>query len=354
MKARGNFEQKQHVNLSEEAYEILEQARHDFGENLTGFLNHVFDQYYPYADASIGQALRKREQELLQAVQSKNDTAHLEALLPIFHRQWEQELKQKAKSYPKGIAVKIRLQNKNYARLYETENKKIEYLEEELSYYNRPSDYFKAVLEEFARKTPLEREKIYFWDDIESVTQCIDAKYRIKIETSSGTFVVKPYKILYDKEQQFHYLTGLSSADEKTWNCASFRISRMHGRFKTIASKSGSLTQNEKKQMEVRIQSSGVQFLIGEPKEIVIALSKGGEFKYQTQLHLRPKAQSISKETDETMGGHRYTFYCTERQAYSYFFKFGKEAKVISPPELRKSFQKEYEKAEAVYQQKTM
>lgn len=354
MKPIGNFEQKQHINLSEEANEILEQTRCDFGENLTGFFNHVFAKYYAYADASIGQALRKRKQQLVQAVGCEKEKAHLEALLPIFHKQWEDELKKKAKSYPKKIARKIRLQNENYARLYPTEGKEIYYLEEELKYYNnRPSEYFKAVLEEFARKSPLEREKIFFRDDINKLEKCIQEKRLIKVETSAGTFKVRPYKILCDKEQQFHYLTGYSQKiGEKEWNCASFRISRMHGRFKPMLSESGRINKTEEEQIKNRIHSSGVQFLIAEPKEIIIALTKQGEENYKKQIHLRPRAEKISDELDEITGGHRYTFYCTEAQARFYFFKFGKDAKVISPPKLQQRFREDYEAAQAIYQRK--
>ena len=36
-----------------------------------------------------------------------------------------------------------------------------------------------------------------------------------------------------------------------------------------------------------------------------------------------------------------YTFDCTTRQAFKYFYSFGKEAEIISPDSLRDKFKKE-------------
>ena len=59
---------------------------------------------------------------------------------------------------------------------------------------------------------------------------------------------------------------------------------------------------------------------------------------------MRPRIYTINKEDK-----HVYTFRCTEIQAINYFFKFGWDANVISPIELREKMKSRYYKSFKTY-----
>ena len=95
--------------------------------------------------------------------------------------------------------------------------------------------------------------------------------------------------------------------------------------------------------MEDTIQKRGVQFLLSEDDTISVRLTEKGVEMYHRQIHLRPSAPKIE--------GDIYIFSCSLSQAEFYFFKFGAEAEMISPPELVEIFRNKYEKAYKLYQQ---
>jgi len=61
-----------------------------------------------------------------------------------------------------------------------------------------------------------------------------------------------------------------------------------------------------------------------------------------------------SQYIDIKHGGRKnsdiYVFKCTIHQAKAYFFKFGSDAEILSPPSLREQFKQEYEKSAALYE----
>ena len=114
---------------------------------------------------------------------------------------------------------------------------------------------------------------------------------------------------------------------------------------------SGNLTLEEKETLREKIALRGVQFLIGEEKDIIVKMNDSGKEKYNRLRHLRPKYIEI-KENDEDNDEyrHEYKFNCTEAQAEFYFLKFGKDAKIISPESLRDKFKKSYKEAFELYE----
>ena len=85
----------------------------------------------------------------------------------------ESLLKETATSYPKGEGIKIRINNENYQYLTDQNG-----LCHEEKYYRRGKGrdskasagmYIKAVLEEYVRKPYLEREAIYYQEQINSL-----------------------------------------------------------------------------------------------------------------------------------------------------------------------------------------
>ena len=110
-------------------------------------------------------------------------------------------------------------------------------------------------------------------------------------------------------------------------------------------SKSAFLKASERTELAKIISSRGVQFMVGREADIVVKLTDEGLHKYHRQSHLRPVL--IEKKSDNT-----FLFQCTTAQAEFYFFKFGKDAEILSPSFLRNKFTKMYESALITYQDK--
>ena len=83
----------------------------------------------------------------------------------------------------------------------------------------------------------------------------------------------------------------------------------------------------------------------GSDEQILVRLTEDGVRKYQSQIYLRPScSRAITGEGD-------YSFFCTPRQAEYYFFKFGKDAEILSPPGLRERFLSLYADALKTYRE---
>ncbi|WP_456297519.1 hypothetical protein [Catonella morbi] len=102
------------------------------------------------------------------------------------------------------------------------------------------------------------------------------------------------------------------------------------------------LTKSDIENIEKEIRNKGVQFMRGESHEIKIRLNEEGQKLYNRILHLRPKYVRIEEK-------NIYVFDCSLKQIEYYFFKFGKEAEIISPPQLREKFKNDHLEAYEVY-----
>ena len=143
----------------------------------------------------------------------------------------------------------------------------------------------------------------------------------------------------------YHYLIGYTTNHEPRKQLQSFscRVSNLQ---KVKVLEEHSFISSEKQgKLEQELIQKGAQFMSGTITTVKIALSDRGIQKYKRMLHLRPNYVSISDD------GHVYTFNCSLNQIEFYFFKFGEDAVILTPVELREKFQDMYKKA---YQQYTM
>lgn len=210
-------------------------------------------------------------------------------------------------------------------------------------YGNRFSRYLRAVLEEYAAKTVYQREAIYFDPQMRLIRAAAANGELLRIRMKTGSsFEVRPYGVLGDRQETYHYLVGLSRPDgtrgpEKEFNFRLSKIIKLDVSFR----RSGRLTEKERTDIESSIRGKGVQFLAQQRETIRIRLTEEGRRDYGSQMHLRPPAQTRTAVDD---GAYRweYTFFCTEFQARAYFLKFCGEAKVVEPQSLRDTLAQEY------------
>lgn len=337
-------EARQHLSLSDAAWAVLQDDRQDFGggRSWAGILNYVFAEYRDKADASISVAVERRraqyEEKLVGVAAPAVRKAVLEALLADYTEELIKKAAKNGATPPDKESFKFRLDRDNYAfREQWLDSPDAQY------YGGRFSRYLRAVLEEYAAKTVYQREAIYFDPQMRLIRAAAVNGELLRIRLKKGSsFEVRPYGVLGDRQETYHYLVGLSRPDgtrepEKPYNFRLSNIVKLEVSFR----RSGRLTKEERDKIEDRIRSVGVQFLGQQQETIRIRLTEKGRQEYGRQLHLRPAARERA-EVDDGLYHWEYMFNCTPFQAQAYFLKFCGEAKVVEPQSLRDIFAQEY------------
>ena len=339
------YEARQHLNLSEFAFEIIENDKSVFLEKSSRqrIINLILHNYMDSADASIDTAIARYRENLLLRLLSIPDGEKKDAVISTLVDAYRNELVQTATNYPKGHAFKIQLDKENYEAMSEWRD--------DGGYYDGiPGRFLKAVIEEYARKTQYEREGILLRELIDELQSCIDAQQLVVITLSGPNHTrheVRPHSICCDPGCNYHYLVGLTRKVGTTYpeRIASYRISRIN-KIRRSHSRSGKITVAQAREIEQKLRDDGVQFLLQDSETICVRLTEQGKKMYDSQAHLRPIFSKYIKLSD---GSWRYTFDCTQMQAEFYFFKFGSEAEVVFPSSLRELFARKYNKAVRVY-----
>lgn len=328
----GNEDHKQRVNLSSLARSVIEidQSVFDEGGSLSGFLNRIITAFRDKAEASIDLAAEDRHRQFLADGYSAQVAQRLT-------EDYRRRLQQKTQTYPQGDSLMFRLNNYNFDILYEQGA--------ESTTYSAPSKYLKALLEEYARLSPSERERVYFAQCIDQILQpALDAGYPLEFQINGKTHRVRPHSIMADPFNSHLYLTGFSRQADlpgERESIASFRISRIQ-KPKFRRQHGGRLNSDEKRQIEKQLQLLGVQFLVGAQDHILVRLTPKGKQAFLQRSYMRPMPESIE--------GDVYHFCCSPMQIRNYFLTFGKEAQILSPASLRKEFLKIYRDAAKAYE----
>jgi len=336
----GTQDYKQHLNLSQAAYDVAQNDMRTFtdSENFSGFINHVISAYADIADASISAALRRAEEKYRDQFSKVPNDKTKERMIKVLLSSCEKNLIEKAFSYQKGVYTKFRLNKRNFDMIFESNC-------QEEKYYERPGQYIKAIVEEYAERPQYQRESIFFGDTITLIQSCIQSGTLLIVKTKKGwSYEVRPFAIMTDEGSLYHYLVGYSrlvNGEHTDDKIASFRISQLVSVVQRPKSyRSGRITNNEQERIVQKLQAEGVQFLLGDQTQIKVRLTDVGKKMYASQLHLRPTRVKSSEGSDDI-----YCFNCTETQARFYFFKFGKEVEIISPQSLRETFIRQYRDA---------
>lgn len=336
---------RQHLNLSSTAFETIESDKYEFFEKPSreGLINLILSTYMDDADAAIDKATFRYREKLEAELQDITEGVEKRRIIDKLVALREEKLGKKATSYPKEHPFKTRLDKYNYSSMMEWRDK--------TGYYNDvPGNFIKAVIEEYASKSFYEREGIILRNKIEELKACIAANQLIVLTINGNVqkrYEVKPYLICADSDYNYHYLVGMSrrSGTENEEMPVSFRISRITN-IKHSFSRSGKTTVEQKQRIDERLKTSGVQFMLGETETIRIRLTEQGKKLYDSVLHLRPPFVNRIQNEDASW---IYTFNCTSMQAEFYFFKFGADAVIEYPDQLREKFKDNYRSAVEAY-----
>lgn len=336
-------EQRVRINLSESALAVIADDMFQFKTaDRSTFMNIVFKNFYPEAKASVTLYISRRKRQLLDIIEP---TGEIHSVQDHFINQL---LLHEQKELENNITFQKK--NKHASHIYRINTANLSYLQSEECQESEPYQqklglYLKCILEEYAALPYRERECIFFREWYEIVSQAIETHSLLKITTRKNKkFYVHPYSLEADTLSTRLYLTGLSKKVESAnaeKSPASFRIPNFHD--VKILRQSGRLTKEEIAQLKEALSSRKVQFLLDPEEEIRIRFTEGGIKKYNSLVYMRPTFDPAKTK------GYEYVFHCTLKQAEYYFFKFGEDAQILSPPDLRRRFTELYDRALSIY-----
>ena len=306
-------EQRQHINISAYAYEIIQNdAITMMGKkNISGFINEIL---YSYGE-------------------SFTDSNEI------------------YKEYPKEESLKIRLRTNVYDEYYPRLGGKWFGADSKLS----QGEYIKAIIENYSRKTFFYREQVFYKSIIHLLNTHIESNNKGKgilpiIRTDGSKLYIKPYRLSSDYEAPYNYVICYSTEDiNKKMKPASIRVSRIRDVKNEVTSYgSGNLKKTEIDELKRRTKENGVPYIIGEIDTFEVKLTPYGWNRYNTIFHQRPMYESI-KSTDNNCV--ILSIRSTEFQIANYFFAFGKDATILSPVKLKIRMLEQFTEAATSYRE---
>lgn len=328
-----NEDQRISINLSDFANYIIETDMVTFGKDKRStFINIVIKNFKDEAKSTIttsSEAYRAEIEEILCKKDINIDSKEYKRIVDSLAEHYIENIVRH--NDKKGNTYKVRL-NKDNTEYLTRKSLDSDY------YDNSIGAYVNALLEEYSRLSYKEREAIVYKDNFELINNAIRDKKILKIDFAWGkTKKIKPYKLSADRQQMYYYLVGYDKDSKENVSCRVNYIEKI-----TCLKENSSLTLEDKKSIERDLSEKGIQFMTGVASEVKIRLTDRGKDMYNRILHLRPLFREI---IDEDI----YIFNCNCMQIEFYFLKFGKEAEIISPLELREKFKNTYLEAYELY-----
>ena len=356
------IENKQRISLTPSAIETLlsdldifhgsDKAYVKKEDISSADLNRIFEHFRRHAMSSVSLQIRAEEIRLNQVL-ANIDLSNRRAVVAYLLEDYRSELLKKTKSDKnikrESITFRINTGNMNYLASDDGQD--------EASFYDdRVGKYMATVFEEYCRLSFFSREGYYYQDWIAEIKAAIAEKTLLKItlrsqsqrngEIKNNIQYVKPVLITETPEHLYHYVVGATaSSREGPWKIGSIRLTSMLkcDKLEQIITHYSELcgAVNE------AIKEKGIQFLSDDQSSltVVVQFTPRGEQMYKSILHLRPNC--IEKAENRV-----YKFKCSFSQARNYFFRFGKDACVLSPAGLSGQLEREYANAARVYREK--
>lgn len=362
---------KQSLNLTNYAWYILRCDYSAFtNENTTSknvgahFLCRIFMSYYQQASASVGIRIRDRELEILRALGTHGNRE----LCDIFIKADKQKMVQAAMEsfsavtrhpsvphtvyIPENVQSAIRdyslgSQKYYYTKAEDTEKQKKPESQESPENIGRFMKYFRAVLEEYIRLPYYRREAVYFGETISTIDDALKRSCSISFRYGEEIVCGYPVAIESDEWSSFNYLL----LADREMRINHYRICRIRSISRIAADTVGITPYTRSDMYEKQIIPAGIQFA-GEPlTDVTVRLTEKGMEMYNRMVFLRPQYLSVRK-LPTLPAEYICEFHCSANQIKFYFFKFGVEACVISPSDIRKQFLESYRRAYHKYSAK--
>ena len=206
-------------------------------------------------------------------------------------------------------------------------SKKLEDLYEEIELYELKnttiSNYFRNIFNKYAKLPQDERERIIFKDELNNIESAIHNKKIIKVKINDSSFDFLPYVVVRTNDELYNYVVG-AIKNENKFHCLSLHLYKCVNIIKT---------KNKFEFSDEEIIQLNENLSFG-PREIErravltkIKLTKNGIKKFKKMYLNRPIPIEI---TDDI-----YTFNCSHQNLFIYFSRFGVDATILEPLNLR-------------------
>lgn len=199
----------------------------------------------------------------------------------------------------------------------------IAYTEEYLLAGSTLSEYFRNMFSSYAALPQDEREKIIFRSQYRSLQRAIDAGKKVFVTTANNRekrLELSPYALSNSKEELHGYLIAAHNGA-----CIPLRISRILS--VNELAEPVAFTDAQKK-IFARMLAYGPQFVYGKAEEeILVQLTAQGMDKFKKLYVHRPIPSRVEN--------NNYYFNCSYTQVIQYFQRFGKDAFVVYPQQVR-------------------
>ena len=210
------------------------------------------------------------------------------------------------------------------------------------------SGYFSKLLMSYCELAMYKREQIVFSNNYEELRKYTNPKTRsritFKIKGSENIHEVIPYKVVISKEEMFNYLLCSELRDGKPV-ATPFRLNRID----CIDSTPGETIISTDVERHLKLMEQyAPQYGIEEDTETCVRLTAQGVNEYRRIYFGRP--DRILDKDEEREDGTYYYFECSTNQIYLYFRRFGCNAEIIYPKDLRDKISEFHHNAASIYE----
>ena len=218
------------------------------------------------------------------------------------------------------------------------------------------------ILERFAKMRLSDREKVFFYEEYKTIKDTIDKNtierkvhlimktspenlfeaqpFKLDVDDNSGSFYLVVYSRKKGSNEDFGWYSIKMSKIKKCTQADKYFTLQGEENANAIINKFGiaymqnNLLKNDMTKTEVRLTEHGY-------KDLFLRI-----LSYQRPI---PISEPIKVLKDEKTY-YELTFDCSYYQIKNYFFPFGAEAEIVSPPLVREWFVNDYQKALSLYQ----
>ena len=314
-------------------------------QQVSSFLNKIIKNFYNCAESTIAEnkpIIYNKYLAWLGNIPQAEQTA-----LKLTQKEIEERRQNIKKLYsqpPKANGQNFKLIMNKYTREI------LEKSQEQEIYQNSIADYLSAIIQEYAALPREKRELIFFSDIFRTMRHSIDTHHQIEITVNDKIYILKPFDILTNGFLPYYYVIGYahirSDSAVTEDKLLSFRLQRIQAvEEQEISCK---FTNRQRSSLKYILKNPRkIGYLAGEEEEIKVMLTKRGYELYRRKILLgRPEYIQSTSLNDNKF---ELTFNCTQEQIYQYFIRFGKEAEIVSPQNLRERFAYIYKTAAEYY-----
>ncbi|MBE6843585.1 MAG: WYL domain-containing protein [Ruminococcus sp.] len=303
-------------------------------QNLGLFLNKIIVNYADLAQCSFAE----HKSKYLQIINEYNENLDDENKERLLNCLIKATKKAKVSSTYEKKRFYLEMQTKQL--LCDSEND---------MYYDSIKEYLEAIIEEYISLPYYERERIYFRDQYEKIQKALSEHVYLKISIGNKDLKIRPLMIETDKSANYNYLI-CTEAPQGIDHLISLRLHHIKLIYKT-RDKFKALNKEETKKLRSLVDKYSAPYLKGISDPMIkVHLTKSGMENYKAWINQRPPytgEPDILEYENETY--FVLTFNCSKRQVQNYFFKFGADAMITEPEDLRDLFSKMYDKASDIY-----